>query len=757
MRENAAAAVAAAKATSKPITLISKPAVRNLKVSHISGPVQGYNCTVCKKWVKTQSVLRRHMTSHTKLKLFSCVICNISMGYASSLHKHMRLAHNVEMSYKDIHAMFSMPALEEQEALCMLEQVNTTSVEKNKIKPEGEKNEVIIVDDPDDDIDNTESVVKYGCTCSICFKTFSNKRLLENHMKIIHMGGRAYKCNTCSKLFAYKHLLVKHAKIHSGKDHDFSCSVCSRTFPDMKTLNNHKGVHTRSKYYTCPICSKSFNGLKNWEQHQKLHNSSVRFRCKLCGKTFLSKTDLYEHKKMHIKLKIYTCGVCKNSYNSTSTLNRHKRRKHGGASGMNPYAEDSEDDMDEEDQCFVCNICSKTFTDSVSLGKHKLIHMKRDFGNVEEMSDNSAVDKASSNTGSVNSLGKFPCLLCQRDFPDQSSLSKHKGWHSRTPLETEFTLPFKGKKVYVCGYCNRSFANSGSLSKHRKLNCPPKRNYIKNLVPTALIPGKSMFSVKQALNSVKTATQVKQTILPGKPKVSSFANASKTERARHFPCLMCEKIFSSKKALIRHKGWHTRCPTLGKEQPPTVDSPSENDKNVVEEQVVSKHRTCNVCFKVYSSASTLSRHKRLHTRKILTNIKSIKKPLPVISDSNEEAGHEGLHACQYCRKLFRFRKHLVDHERVHTGERPFSCNQCSLSFSRRAILWRHKKTHLGVRPYSCTLCPKSFLMNFQLNQHIAEKHMAEDIYACHRCNKTYRTMLALKKHEQLVHEAYVVT
>ncbi|XP_021915610.1 zinc finger protein 84-like isoform X2 [Zootermopsis nevadensis] len=137
MRENAAA-VTAAKASTKPITLISKPAIKNLNVSHISGPVQGYNCTVCKKWVKTQSVLRRHMTSHTKLKLFSCVICSISMGYASSLHKHMRIAHNVEMSYKDIHSMFRMPALEEQEALCMLEQVNKTSVDKNK-KPEGGK------------------------------------------------------------------------------------------------------------------------------------------------------------------------------------------------------------------------------------------------------------------------------------------------------------------------------------------------------------------------------------------------------------------------------------------------------------------------------------------------------------------------------------------------------------------------------------------------------------------------------------------
>lgn len=752
MRENASAAVAGIKASSKPNTAVSPSALKDVDVSHNNG----YSCSVCKKWVKTQSVLRRHMISHTKLKLFSCVICNMSMGYASSLHKHMRLAHDVELSYKDIHAMFNVPALEEQEALYMVEQ-GKTSVEKNK-KSAAERDRTSDIDDPDDDFDGTESAAEYAFTCTICMKRFSNKRLLENHTKIIHMGGRAYKCNTCSKLFAYKHLLIKHAKIHSGEDHEFTCTVCSRTFPDLKTLNNHKGVHTRSKYYACPICSKSFNGLKNWEQHQKLHNSSIRYKCKLCGKTFLSKADLSEHKKMHIKLKIYTCGVCKNSYNSSSALNRHKQRKHGGALGLSHYAEDSEYDLDEEDRCFICNICGKTFSDSLSLGKHKLIHVKRDFGKMEEMSGTSAAEDPG-NTGSGNLRWKFPCLLCQRDFPDQTSLSKHKGWHSRKPLVPEHVLPYKGKKIYVCGYCNRSFANSGSLTKHRKLNCPPKRNYHKNLVPTALIPGKSVFPIKVAPNSVKLATQAKQGILSGKSKLSSFANAPKIERPKHFPCLMCDRTFGSKKALIRHKGWHTRCHTSRKEQPPPADSPPETaEKNVVEEQALSKCRTCNVCFKVYSSSSTLSRHKRLHKRKILPSIKSVRTPLPVAIDSNEEAGHEGLHVCQYCTKAFRIRKHLVDHERVHTGERPFSCNQCPLSFSRRAILWRHKKTHLGFRPYSCALCSKSFLMNFQLTQHIAKSHMPpKDVYACHRCDKTYCTILALRKHEHLVHEAYVAT
>ncbi|KAJ9601456.1 hypothetical protein L9F63_000373 [Diploptera punctata] len=83
------------------------------------------------------------------------------------------------------------------------------------------------------------------------------------------------------------------------------------------------------------------------------------------------------------------------------------------------------------------------------------------------------------------------------DFPDQSSLSKHKGWHSRKQLEADIKMPSRRRKIYVCGFCNKSFANSGSLSKHRKLNCPPKRNCSKNLMPTGLIQEKSVFQTMQ--------------------------------------------------------------------------------------------------------------------------------------------------------------------------------------------------------------------------------------------------------------------
>ena len=808
----------------KPGSLISKP---HLNIRHNILPGKGYCCTVCNKWVKTRSVLKRHMISHTKLKMFSCFICNISMGYASSLHKHMRLSHDLEISYTDIHAMAKVPALEEQEELCR-EEIHKTPEKKRRSEKEvrnimlPEAEEAKNVELHDFEVGSP----KFVFNCNTCFKNFSNKRLLENHMKIIHMGGSAYKCNTCSKLFSSKHLLVKHAKMHTGEEPAFSCSVCSRKFSNLKTLNNHKGVHTRFKYHTCPICSKSFNGIKSWEQHQRLHMSNVKFRCKLCGKMFFSQSELNEHKKMHIKLKIYSCGECKNSYNSMSALNRHKRKKHDNEELG--FDEESEDEViNEEERLYVCSVCDRTFPDSVALSKHKLIHVKRDFNKVNEASP------SNDSLAQMNVDTKFECLLCNREFPDQRSLSKHKGWHSRKPLDDEFSLPIKGKKIYVCGFCNRSFATSGSLSKHRKLNCPPKRNCTKNLVPTALIQQKSVLEAfKAPTNLVKTTqSSVINAVKPNKlmasltqPRVERLPVSSpprverapplsiSRERSRHYPCVLCERSFTSKRALIRHKGWHTRI--LAKESSPQknvseshlernyenvigeedvvvdVDGNGEDQEERLEEEneieklleieitpspslppeeestpappvleneklkeKIAKRRTCEVCFKVYSSSSTLSRHKRLHSRKLLTNLKTVRKPpsapipLPQPPVLQQEERTDGLHSCRYCSKAFKFRRHVVEHERSHTGERPFSCNQCSLSFSRRAILWRHQKTHLAVRPFSCSVCPKTFLFNFQLNHHVLQKHANKDVYSCQLCDKKYRTLLALNKHE----------
>ncbi|XP_065189980.1 zinc finger protein 41-like [Sycon ciliatum] len=73
--------------------------------------------------------------------------------------------------------------------------------------------------------------------------------------------------------------------------------------------------------------------------------------------------------------------------------------------------------------------------------------------------------------------------------------------------------------------------------------------------------------------------------------------------------------------------------------------------------------------------------------------------------------------CQFCQKEFKYVSLLREHERVHTGDRPFKCDVCGKSFSQSGSLCVHKRTHTGERPYKCKKCGTSFTTSSHLRRH----------------------------------------
>lgn len=51
-----------------------------------------------------------------------------------------------------------------------------------------------------------------------------------------------------------------------------------------------------------------------------------------------------------------------------------------------------------------------------------------------------------------------------------------------------------------------------------------------------------------------------------------------------------------------------------------------------------------------------------------------------------------------CARSFVQRTHLMDHMRIHTGERPFRCDLCPLAFTQKSVLTRHVRTHAAQAP-----------------------------------------------------------
>ncbi|XP_070154697.1 protein krueppel isoform X1 [Polyergus mexicanus] len=164
---------------------------------------------------------------------------------------------------------------------------------------------------------------------------------------------------------------------------------------------------------------------------------------------------------------------------------------------------------------------------------------------------------------------------------------------------------------------------------------------------------------------------------------------------------------------------------LNIEQSPTPTVNLETGSPTISPETVEKKNKkqnfiCNVCKRGFGYKHVLQNHERTHTGE---------KPFQ----------------CPVCHKRFTRDHHLKTHMRLHTGEKPYCCKFCQRRFVQVANLRRHVRVHTGERPYLCRHCNNRFSDSNQLKAHVMV-HNGEKPYECETCHGRFRRRHHLHQH-----------
>ena len=571
--------------------------------------------------------------------------------------------------------------------------------------------------------------------CDKCLKTFTRNDSLQKHnCGVVRMllerpleeierlfekdGKQVHECLTCSKTFESQIEVVNHYMTHLNES--ITCLKCNLVLEKGQSLADHNCQADERLDFPCDICGQAFKNAQYLHRHLVIHTDL--FKCKKCNFCFSRKDSLHKHvlkccPELADSYKILYCDLCFRVFSTKSGRMNHAAKC----------------------KWVKCDSCAKVFSSNTDMETHECFKE----------------DKAGVEVGV-----EFSCGKCDKTFLNNYYLSQHQAIHEET---------------YQCDVCKKNLKTQDELTSH---------NNICKLVQKIRSTGQAACDLcRQVFNKPKlmrlhyhTHTHPYECMKCQKRFLKSSGltgHACKVIEGA-FKCQACDRSFTSKRFLIRHKSFfHSKqvyhCQFCGKgfnrrlkfqnhicklEDGSYGNIVMKNGKRAVVEKLV-----CDTCGKTFSSRSNLNKHVISHGEKQF-NCKFCGKTFHYENYLHDHISGVHLNLYKYqctdCGKMMKSKTGLVAHVKQFHRENAdvFTCEMCGKSFKQKGNLHTHMYSHKTERNFVCEFCQKSFKYPDQLSRHKL-LHTMQNKLQCSFCEKKFVKDYELKRHEMVFHSGLV--